>query len=97
MPVNTLSAAVHITPSELNCRYSRPGLFTFCPAVIKTFIEHSKRKAKKCHQRQLEELSTDDICYDEYVDQIMLARQLESGMLTPSPVEPFISSSHSYF
>lgn len=37
-------------------------------AVIKTFIEHSNRKRKKLQRGQLEELSTDDILYDEYAD-----------------------------
>lgn len=33
--------------------------------MIKTFLAHSKRKGKKLHHHDKEELSTDDILFDE--------------------------------
>jgi hypothetical protein len=71
MPVNTLSAAIHITPSNFTFKipfvhWQANPVFIYHLAVIKTFIKHSKRKRKKLQQGQLEELSTDNILYDEY-------------------------------
>lgn len=73
MPLNTASAAVHITPSASSLAallFKRPmfsRLTAIIPlAVIKTFLKHYKQKASKLTKAQENEI-TDDILFDECV------------------------------
>ena len=65
MPLNTVTAAVHIAPGMTLLYLGPSDRSDHVPAAIKTFFKHYKRKASKFKDGNTEEESTDDVLYDE--------------------------------
>lgn len=67
MTVSTFSAAVHITPSTSTFFSEHVTIIYVTLAVIKTFYNHGRRKARKLKDGDTKEEATDDIIFDECV------------------------------